>query len=168
MVQTFRIAIAAAITAFGLVAVAPAMAAAASAQQTTIKGFVGTWTCVTHSSDSKTYGETDIDTMFGDWLKIESAYPAQGGGPAGNGVTFFGYDSKHSRWIVTGVGTDGSYFTSVSMSPAFDGSKWTDQYPNDHGTAVLHMTKATEYTMDTQMPNPKGKTMTQHAICTKQ
>jgi hypothetical protein len=168
MVQTFRIVIAAAITVFGLVAVAPAMAAASSAQQATVKGFVGTWTCVTHSSDSKTYRETDVDTMFGDWVRVESTYPAQNGGPAGSGVTFLGYDSKHARWIVTGVGTDGSYFTSVSMSPAFDGSKWTDQYPNDHGTAVLHMTKATEYTMDTQMPNPQGKMMTQHAICIKQ
>jgi hypothetical protein len=168
MAQTSRFVVAAVIAVFSPIAISPALAAASSPQQATVQGFVGTWSCITHSSDNKTYRETDVDSMFGDWLRIDSTYPAQGGAPAGTGVTFLGYDSKHARWIVTGVGTDGSYFTSVSMSPAFDGSKWTDQYPNDHGTAVLHMPTATQYTMDMQAPSSQGKMTSQHAICTKQ
>ncbi|MBV9056646.1 MAG: hypothetical protein JO078_03150 [Candidatus Eremiobacteraeota bacterium] len=142
-------------------------AAASSPQQTTIRGFVGSWTCVTHSSDNKTYRETDTDTMYGDWLRVNSSYPAQNGAPASTGTTFLGYDSKKKQWVATGVGTDGSYFTAVSTSPQFNDSHWSDQYPADHGTAVLRMTQSTQYSMDTQTPNGKGKMMTDHEVCVR-
>ncbi len=163
MIRGFRYAAIGAVAALGVAAVARA----SSPQQSTVTGFVGTWTCITHSSDGKTYHETDVDTLYGNWLRIDASYPAQAGQAAGTGTTFFGYDAKHARWIVTGVGTDGSYFTAMSTSPAFDGSKWADQYPNDHGTAVLHMTKTTQYSMDQQGPGPSGKVVTQHGVCTK-
>lgn len=165
MIRSFRVALPAAVAA-GILTTT--IAWAASPQQSTIQSFVGTWSCVTHSSDNKTYRETDTDAMYGNWLRIDAAYPAQNGQPAGTGVTFFGYDSKNKRWVVTGVGTDGSYFVSTSTSPAFNGSHWSDQYPADHGTAVLHMTQATQYSMDMQNPGAKGKMMTQHAVCTRQ
>jgi hypothetical protein len=152
----------------GLLSISPALGAASSPQQATVESFVGTWACITHSSENKTYRETDVDSMYGNWLRINSSYPAQNGAPAGTGVTFFGYDAKNKHWVVTGVGTDGSYFIATSSSPEFNGSKFMDQYPSDHGTTVLHMTKSTEYSMDTQAPNDKGKTMTQHAVCTRQ
>jgi hypothetical protein len=167
MIHAFRYVLTVAIVLSCVVAVSPALAGASS-QQATIAGFVGTWNCTTHGSDNKTYHETDADAMYGNWLRIDASYPAQNGQPASTSVTFFGYDAKHTRWIVTGVGTDGSYFTSVSMSPTFNGSKWTNQYPADHGTAVIHMTQATQYSMDTQGPSPQGKMMTQHAVCVKQ
>lgn len=85
-----------------------------------MQSLVGTWNCISHGSDKKTYRETDTDAMYGNWLRIDASYPAQNGQPAGTGVTFFGYDSKNKRWVVTGVGTDGSYFTASSTSPAFN------------------------------------------------
>jgi hypothetical protein len=142
--------------------------AASSPQQATVQGLVGTWSCITHTADNKTYHETDVDTMFGKWLKISASYSAQNGGTAGNGVTFVSYDTKTRRWIVTGASTDGAYFMATSASPNFDGSKWTDQYPNDHGTAVLHLTPYTKYTMEMTGPNEKGKMTTSRAVCTKQ
>ena len=110
----------------------------ASPQQTTLQGFVGTWQRVTRTADNKTYNETDADTMFGSWLKIYAAYPTQGEAPATSGPTFLGYDAKHHRWVITGVATDDTYFTASSNSPAWDGSKWTDAFSNDHGTALVH------------------------------
>ncbi|MBV9276673.1 MAG: hypothetical protein JOZ97_00395 [Candidatus Eremiobacteraeota bacterium] len=141
--------------------------AGSSPQQSTIRGFVGSWTCITHSSDNKTYRETDTDTMYGDWLRVNSSYPAQNGAPASTGTTFLGYDSRKKLWVATGVGTDGSYFTSVSTSSQFNDSHWSDQYPADHGTAVLRMTQSTQYSMDTQTPNGKGKMMTDHEVCVR-
>lgn len=152
----------------GSIGITTAFAGAASPQQTTLQGFVGIWSCITHSSDNKTYRETDSDTMYSDWVRINATYPAQNGQPAGTGVTFFGYDSKKKQWVVTGVGTDGSYFVATSTSPAFNGSAWSNQYPADHGTAVLHMARSTQYSMDMQTPGKNGKMMTQHAVCTKQ
>ena len=167
MLRSFLFGTALTIAGFVLFAIAPTVAGAASPQQATINGFVGTWNCITHSSENKTYHETDVDTMYGNWLRVDATYPAQNGAPAGTGVTFLGYDSKHGMWVVTGVGTDGSYFMSTSKSAAFNGSKWMDQYPNDRGTAVLHMTRSTQYSMD--MTSPMGrKPVTQHAVCTKQ
>ncbi len=87
--------------------------------------------------------------------------------PAGTGVTFLGYDSKHAL-DRNRRRHRGSYFTSVSMSRRSMAPKWTDQYPNDHGTAVFHMPTATQYTMDMQAPSSQGKMTSQHAICTKQ
>jgi hypothetical protein len=155
-----------AIAAVTLFVLTPAFAGA-SPQQATIAGLVGTWTCVTHTSGNQTYHETDVDSLFGNWLRIDATYPASAGAPASTSVTFLGYDSKRGRWVVTGVGTDGSYFTSTSTSPAYDGSKWTDQFPNDHGTALVRMTQSTQYSLDVQTPDDRGKMSTAHAVCTK-
>jgi len=140
----------------------------ASPQQTTLQGFVGTWQCVTRTADNKTYNETDTDTMFGNWLKIDAAYLAQGGAPATSGATFVGYDAKHRRWVITGVATDDTYFTASSSSPAWDGSKWTNAFPNDHGTAVVHAPANGKYTVESSTPNMQGKMVMSHTICTKQ
>ena len=141
--------------------------AAASPQQATLQGFVGTWDCVTRTADNKTYKETDTDTMFGNWLRIEGALPAQNGAPAGSSTTFAGYDSQHRRWVITGVGTDNSYFTAISNSTAWDGSKWTDVYPDDHGTALVHGPSGGRYTLVSTGPDGHGKMTTSHAVCTK-
>jgi hypothetical protein len=168
MVSSHRCIATAAIGVFALAATIATVSAATSSQQQQLQGFVGTWSCVTHTADNKSYRETDTDTMYGNWLRVASAYPAQAGAPAGTATTFVGYDSKHTHWIVTGVGTDGSYFTSYSNSPAFDGSKWIDAYPNDHGTALFHMPSSASYTMDTTGPDQKGKMSSSHTVCTKQ
>ncbi len=144
------------------------IAAGASSAQDSLRGLVGTWSCVTHSSDNKTYRETDVDTMYGNWLHVSSTYPGQNGQPEGSGTTFFGYDSTNKRWVVSGIGTDGSYFIATSSSPTIDGSHWSDQYPADGGTAVFHMIQTTQYTLDSQAPGDKGTTVTSHAICTRQ
>jgi hypothetical protein len=62
---------------------------------------------------------------------------------------------------ITGLVGTWSCVTHTSTSPAYDGSKWTDQFPNDHGTALIHMTQSTRYSMDVQGPT------TAHAVCTK-
>ncbi len=54
MAQTFRFVVAAVIAVFSPIAISPALAAASSPQQATVQGFVGTWSCITHSSDNKT------------------------------------------------------------------------------------------------------------------
>jgi hypothetical protein len=145
----------------------PAVISAAS-PQATVQGLVGNWSCISHSSDNKTYRATDVDTMYGKWLKIDSTYPAQNGEPAGTEQAFFGYDSKHGRWIVTGVSTSGEYFMNYSNSTNFNGSQWYDGFPNQHGSAVVGLTPYTRYTVDSKGPNEQGKTITTHEVCTKQ
>lgn len=155
----------AALLAVAFIAVFPGVAGAASAQQATLQKFVGTWTCVT-TTGKQTYRETDVDTMYGNWVRSSGSYPAQGGQPAGTSTTFFGYDGKSARWVVTGVGTNGSYFTASSSSPNFNGSSWSDIYPADHGGAVIHMASS-QYTMDSHDPDGKGKMSTSHTVCKK-
>jgi hypothetical protein len=159
-----------AITAIAICALASSAgfaSAATSSQQATVQGLVGNWTCITHESDNKTFRESDIDTMYGNWIRVNSSYPAQNGQPAGTGATFLGYDARNKRWIVTGVGTEGSYFTAYSNSPNYDGSKWVDAYPNDHGTALVHVISSTQYSLDTTNPGAQGKTVTAHTVCTR-
>jgi hypothetical protein len=140
----------------------------ASSQQAAVQDLAGTWTCVTHSSDGKTYQATVVDTMYGKWLKVDSTYPAENGEPAGTGQAYFGYDPKHSRWIFNGVNTSGEYFTNYSSSTNLDGSQWHDGYPNMGGSAVVHLTSHTKYTVDSKGPNERGKMITEHEVCTKQ
>jgi hypothetical protein len=165
MIGSFRHAGAAAIAAFALVAISAATAAA-SPQQATVQSFVGTWNCVTHTSDNKTYHETDTDTMFGNWLKIDSTYPAQGGQPAATGVGFFGYDAKQGRWYVTNIDTLGNYSSNYSTSKSLGGSSWHDGYPNNGGSATVSVSK-NQYAVDGKSAGPNGKTMTTHEVCTR-
>lgn len=144
----------------------PVVTSAAS-QQATVQGLVGSWSCVTHTGDNKTYREADVDTMYGKWLKIESTYPAQNSEPAGTAQIFFGYDSKHNRWIVAGVDTGGNYFINYSNSTNFDSSQWHDGFPNQHGSAVVSLTPYTRYTVDSKGPNAQGKMVTSHEVCTR-
>ncbi|MBV8116951.1 MAG: hypothetical protein JOZ01_03175 [Candidatus Eremiobacteraeota bacterium] len=156
-----------------LFATATAVLAASAAampvtpQQTALQRLAGTWTCVTHGSDNTTFRETDVDTMFANWLSISSTYPAQNGQPGGSGSTYLGYDSKNKRWVITGVGTDGSYFTAYSNSRNYDGSHWVDAYPADGGTAVIHMPASNRYMLDSSLPNAQGKIVVEHAVCTR-
>jgi hypothetical protein len=153
--------------AVALVAISAGTSAAAGSPQATVQGLVGNWTCVSHSSDNATFQESDVDTMYGKWLKIVSTYAAQMGAPAGTGTAFFGYDARNRRWIVTGAGTSGDYYVNYSNSPDFDGAKWHDGYPDRHGTAVMHLTAFTRYTIDSVGPNPQGKDVTAHEVCVR-
>jgi hypothetical protein len=152
----------------GSFAVAAAAPAVAPSPQATLESLAGTWTCVTQFPGNKSWQETQVGTMYGKWLKIDATYPAQAGVPAGTSLTFVGYDTAHSHWVVTGVGTDGVYFTASSNSPAYDGSTWTDTYPADNGTATIHMPSAAAYTMDATGPGLDGKVETSHTACTRQ
>jgi hypothetical protein len=142
------------------------IAPAAMSQQSSLQSLLGSWTCVAHSSDGKTYHETDVNTMYGKWLKSDSKYPAQNGDPAGTGQSFIGYDSMSKRWVIAGVDTAGEYFVNYSNSANMDGSTWHDGYPNMHGSAIVHMT-STQYVVDTKGPGAGGKTVTSHEVCTK-
>ena len=106
--------------------------------------------------------------MYGQWLMVATADPAQNGEPAGSGKTFFGYDSKKGRWIVTGVTDSGGYFINYSNSPSFNDSQWHDGYPNMNGSAVVHFTPNTQYVVDSKGPNDQGKIVTEREVCTKQ
>jgi hypothetical protein len=145
---------------------ANAVRAAASSQQASVQSLVGTWSCVSHSSDNKTYKETDVDTMYGQWLRIASTYPAAYGVPAGTGQSFFGYDAKAKRWILVGIDTAGEYYVNYSNSTNFDGSQWADGFPNMHGSAVVHM-MSSQYTVDSKGPGASGKVVTSHLVCAK-
>jgi hypothetical protein len=144
-----------------------ALSAATSSPQSVMHALSGNWICITHTSDKKTYKETDSNAMYGKWLKISSTFPAQNGQPAGTGQTFLSYDGQSKRWIIAGVSTNGDYFVDYSKSSAFDGSQWYDGYPNMHGSAIVHMT-STQYTVDSKGPGSQGRTMTTHEVCTKQ
>ncbi len=156
----------AATVAASFIVVMPA-AAGASAAQAALQELTGTWTCVSHSSDSTTFRETDTNTMYGNWLRTSSAFAAQAGAPGGTGVSFIGYDVKKARWVITGVDTNGSYFTAASSSPDLDGSVWMDTYPADNGGAVLHLVSATQYILDSHGPGPQGTMTTSHTVCNK-
>ncbi|HTX58720.1 MAG TPA: hypothetical protein VMH02_03510 [Verrucomicrobiae bacterium] len=143
-----------------------ASVAAASPQQATVQSLVGNWSCVTHTSDNKTYHETDVNSTFGPWLKISAAYPAQEGQPAASGLSFFGYDSKHARWYITSVDTMGGYGSSYSNSKSFGGSQWHDGYPDNNGSAAITASK-NQFVVDGKGPNAQGKTVTSHEICTR-
>jgi hypothetical protein len=84
-----------------------------------------------------------VDSMYGKWLKIAGTYAAQNGESAGTGLTFFGYDSQHSRWIVTGVDTGGCYFVNYSNASSFNGSQCYDGHPDMRGSGVVHLTPYT-------------------------
>ena len=159
-IATALVGVAAFVSTFATASATPTM------QASTLQGIAGTWTCITQAG-GKTYHETDVDSMYGKWLKIESTYPAQNGDPASTGMTFLGYDSKRGHWVVTGLGADGSYFTATSTSPKYDGSTWTDAFPADHGTAVIHMPSNARYTLDASQPGDKGKMETSHSVCTR-
>jgi hypothetical protein len=167
IVGGFRVTVAG-IAALTLIATPQVLSAATASQQATVQGLVGTWSCVSHTSDNKTYRATDVDTMYGKWLRVSSTYPAQNGSPAGTEQAFFGYDAKNSRWIIAGVSTSGDYYVNYSNSPSFNGSQWYDGYPNMHGSAVVRMTESTQFTVDSKGMGPQGKTITRHEVCTRQ
>jgi hypothetical protein len=143
-----------------------AVAAMGSSQQSTVQSFVGTWNCVGHTSDGKTYHDTDTDTMFGNWLKIDTDYPAQNGQPAAKGMGVFGYDAKQGRWYVASVDTTGSYSSAYSTSKNLGGSKWHDGYPNNGGSATVSMSK-NQYVVDSKGPDMHGNTVSSHEVCTR-
>jgi hypothetical protein len=161
MIRSFRHALAA-------LALVPISAAAAmgSSQQATVQSFVGTWNCVTHTSENKIYRETDTDTMFGNWLRIDTDYPAQNGQPGAKGVGFFGYDAKQGRWYVASVDTMGGYSSAYSTSKSLGGSKWHDGYPNNNGSATVSMSK-NQYTVDNKGAGMHGNVVTSHEVCTR-
>ena len=140
--------------------------AASTPQQMALQAMVGTWTCVTHGSDGKTWHETDVDTMWGVWLKTEATYPAQNGQPAATGTGILGYDAKHHRWYGDGADTNGGYGSGYSNSSGLGGSKWHDGYPDNNGSATISMSK-NQYVVDSKGPNDQGKTITSHQVCTK-
>jgi hypothetical protein len=139
---------------------------AGPAQQATVKSLTGNWTCATHTSDGKTWKESDVNTMWGPWLKVSATYPAQNGQPASTGMTFFGYDDKHSRWVVTSIDTGGGYSSSYSTSSMWGGSKWHDGYPNNGGSATVSASK-NQFVIDGSGTSDQGKAMTSHQICTR-
>jgi hypothetical protein len=165
MIRSLRHARAAAMTALALASISIG-AASASPQQTTVQSFVGNWTCVTHTSDNKTYHETDTDTMWSNWLKVDGDMPAQGGQPAMKSMAFFGYDSKQGRWFITSVDTMGNYASNYSTSKNLGGSTWHDGYPNNGGSATVSMSK-NQYTVDSKGRDMHGNMVTSHEVCTR-
>jgi hypothetical protein len=158
-------AVAALIIAFGISTAMALSANSLTSQQ--VHSLVGTWSCVTHDSQHKTYHETDVDSMDGPWLRMLTTYPPQNGQPAATGTGFFGYDSKHGRWIVTSVDTTGEYSITVSTSHTLNGSQWTDAYPVDNATATFRTVGSTEFTVDVRAPDGHGNTVTSHQVCTR-
>lgn len=142
------------------------LAAGATPQQT-VSSLTGTWNCVTHDSMHKTWKETDVNAMFGSWLKSDTTYPAQNGQKAATATNFFGYDAKNKRFITMGVDTGGGYGTSYSTSATFDGAHWSNGYPVRPGTSITHMSNPNEYTVDYSGPGNSGKHITSHAVCTR-
>ncbi len=157
----------------GAVAMATAIAAATSGASgaTTppakqVAALVGTWTCVTQTSNHRTYREKDVYAMFGPWVRDVGTYPAAYGQPAGTLVGYVGYDAKHRRWISTSVDTGSGYALYYSTSPSLDGSRWSDGYPRGSGGAVFRLHGTTQYTLDASGTS-HGKAFTSHQVCTR-
>ncbi|MBV8148418.1 MAG: DUF1579 family protein [Candidatus Eremiobacteraeota bacterium] len=164
MIGSFRHGGAIAIAAFALIAISGA-AATASPQQATVQSFVGTWNCVTHTSDNKTYHETDTDTMWANWLKIDGDMSVQGQ-PAVKSMGFFGYDPKQGRWYIASVDSMGNYASNYSTSKNLGGSTWHDGYPNNGGSATVSTSK-NQYVVDSKGRDMHGKAVTSHEVCTR-
>jgi hypothetical protein len=110
---------------------------------------------------------SDVYSMYGPWLRMNSTDPAQNGEKAYTRTGFFGYDAAHKRWIVTSVNTRGGYGISYSTSPSFNGASWSNGYPPEKGTATTHMTSSGSYTVDYSGQDDKGHAYSSHQICTK-
>lgn len=134
--------------------------------QQTMHGMIGRWTCVAHDSTHKTSRETDVYSMWGAWLRDDTTFSAQNGGPSGSGLSLMRYDAQHGRWVIMGGDTTGGYFTATSTAHALNGSHWTDAYPADGGWANVHMS-ANQMTVDSGGPDMHGHMMTTHDVCTR-
>ncbi len=145
------------------VATGIALSAVATKQQQTLHAFVGRWTCISHFSRHKTFKEVDTYSPYGTWLRIDATYPAQNGQPAATGVSFFGYDANHHRWIIGGFDSTGGYYITYSTSPTFNGSHWSDGYPPNGGWANVTMPSNNRYTIDTG----GGEMGVSHTVCTR-
>jgi hypothetical protein len=135
--------------------------------QQTIAGLVGTWNCVTHDAQHRTWQASATDTLYGPWLRLDARAPAQHGQAASTAVKFLGYDADSRRWTITSIGDDGEYYVLSSTSPQFDGSQWTDAYPADNGTKSIHVQNANQYTFDSANPDGHGHVVRAHTVCVR-
>ena len=166
MTKLFYGAVAAA--AFSLIVTASvAMAATVTSQQKTLSTFVGTWDCVTRTSDHKTYREKDVYTMWGPWLKNSVAYPAQEDQPAGMNIGYIRYDVEHSRWVSSFVDSQGRYRVLYSDSKVFVGSVWQNAYPDDNGSSTVKSLTAKTFVLVFTGKDSKGKATTHQQVCTR-
>lgn len=113
-----------------------------------------------------TQNESDTDSMYGSWLKIDASYTG-GGESAYTGVSYLGYDSKNHRWVITSADEHGGYSIGYSNSANLNGSVWHDGYPADNGTGSFHMTRSTSFSFNGMFPGAHGKMISTHSVCTR-
>jgi hypothetical protein len=165
--QSTRPSNATAMTLSVVAALASILAAApcdAMSPQQAINNMAGQWTCITHDSAHRVWRETNLNTAFGPWMRLASAFPAQNGQPAGKAMKYLGYDSQQRRWIVMSIDDSGGYYTMYSSSATLDGAHWIDAYPADHRTGYLNFIGTNKYTFDSSTP---GAIAASHTVCTR-
>lgn len=141
------------------------LAAASPAQSA--HEIVGTYHCVTRETGHPTWHFTSTNTAWGAWMRADATFPPQNGAPADKASTFVGFDRTAKRWSIVSLDLDGSYYTRHSTSPTFDGSRWTDNFPADGGTAIIRVSNSRDYTFDfTGRSGPRSDVS--HTTCTRQ
>jgi hypothetical protein len=152
--------------AFATMAVAPVASASPPAGQG-VSAIVGTYDCVTHDSSGKTWRFRSVNAAWGAWVRAATTFAPQNGQPKRVGQTFVGFDSDAKRWNVVALDAGGSYYTRLSGSREFDGSRWTDGYPADGGKAVIGTPNSRQYTFDFTGAQTNGRADVSHTVCTR-
>jgi hypothetical protein len=106
---------------------------------------IGTYSCVTRSTDHTTWRFTTVNAPFGAWLRLYATFAPQNGAPAQTNFTYLGYDQTSKRWNIVSMRSSGSYYTRFSTSRELNGSRWVDGYPADGGTAVITIPSPSQY-----------------------
>lgn len=149
--------------AVGLTLAASSIPASADTPAEQLEYFLGTWNCVTHAGGAAFSESRTITAAPGSvWLHASGTL-SEKNHPLANEDTYLTYDSRNARFVLLGITSAGAYFIATSSSPALDGSKWTDAFPDDGGAGTLVENSASQYTSTTVAKNG----MTTQTICTR-
>jgi hypothetical protein len=141
-----------------------ATSTASAAIPTGLQSFAGNWACVLKSGGA-TFSSSAANSVWGNWIKEEIAFPAQMGEPASVGTAYLGYDAKLHRWIYNEIDSVGEYFITASASPKLSNSSWASVFPTG-GVSTIRVVSRSHYTIDGRYVE-NGKTSSFHQVCTR-
>lgn len=132
-----------------------------------LAAIVGTFDCVTHAAGGVVWRFHSINRAWGAWVRVDTTFAPQNGQPADTASTFVGFDTQAKRWNIVSIDRDGTYYTRLSKSKAFDGSQWVDGYPADGAQAVIRVRGNRQYTFALVARRSHGQAQTSTTVCTR-
>jgi hypothetical protein len=142
-----------------------ATSTASAALPKDLESFAGNWACVLKSGGA-TYLSSSANSVWGNWIKEEIAFPAQMGEPASVGTAYLGYDAQTHRWIYNEIDSVGEYFINASKSPQLSKSNWTSVFPVTSNVSSIDVVSGSQYTVDGHY-SENGKVSSFHQVCTR-